>query len=66
VEEIGLRFGLDQYEAREAFAALRGDVWEGEFIEANEEPGWEGMVLKGVPSSGSRETRRDAHLVAPK
>ncbi|MBV9454505.1 MAG: hypothetical protein JOZ19_10355 [Rubrobacter sp.] len=55
VEEIGRRFRLDQDEAREAFVALRGDVWEGEFIEANEEPGWEAVVLKDVPSSGPPE-----------
>jgi hypothetical protein len=55
VEEIGQRFGLDQDEAREAFVALRGDVWEGEFVETDEEPGWEALVLKDVPSSGSRE-----------
>jgi hypothetical protein len=55
VEEIGQRFGLDQDEAREAFVALRGDVWEGEFVETDEEPGWEAVVLKDVPSSGLRE-----------
>ena len=55
VEEIGRRSGLDQDEASEAFVALRGDVWEGEFIEANEESGWEAVVLKDVPSSGPRE-----------
>jgi hypothetical protein len=55
VEEIGQRFGLDQDEAREAFVALGGNIWEGEYVETNDEPGWEAVVLKDVPSSGSRE-----------
>ena len=55
VEEIGQRFGLDRAEAREAFMAFRGDIWEGEFVETDEEPGWEAVVLKDVPSSQPQE-----------
>ena len=51
VEEIGQRFGLDETEARETFVAFRGDRWEGEFVETDEEPGWETVVLKNVPTA---------------
>ncbi len=51
VEEIGRRFGLDEAETREMFVAFRGDIWEGEFVETDEEPGWETVVLKNVPTA---------------
>ena len=55
VEEIGQRFGLDRAEAHEAFMAFRGDIWEGELVETDEEPGWEAVVLRDVPPSGPQE-----------
>jgi hypothetical protein len=51
VEEIGGRFGLDETEAHEMFVASRGDIWEGEFVETDEEPGWEAVVLENVPTA---------------
>ena len=51
VEEVGQRFGLDEDEARELFVASRGDVWEGEFVETDKEPGWEAVVLENVPTA---------------
>jgi hypothetical protein len=54
VEEIGQRYGMDQAEARDAFMAARGDIWEGELVETDEEPGWEAVALKDIPPSGPR------------
>jgi len=51
VEEIGQRFDLDENDARKTFVASRGDVWEGEFVETDEEPGWEAVVLENVPTA---------------
>ena len=51
VEEIGRRFDLDETESRETFVAFRGDIWEGEFVETDEEPGWEVVVLEDVPTA---------------
>jgi hypothetical protein len=50
VEEIRRQCGLDQTEAYQAFAAVRGDVWEGEYIESEEEPGWKAVGLENVPA----------------
>ena len=52
IEEIGRRAGLDQDDAYEAFGAARGDIWEGEFVEGDEGPGWEAVELTDVPPSG--------------
>jgi hypothetical protein len=49
VEGIGQRFGLDPTETREAFLGSRGDIWEGEFVETDEKPGWEVVILRRVP-----------------
>ncbi len=51
VEEIGQRFDLDEDDARKTFEASRGDVWEGEFVETDEEPGWGAAVLENVPTA---------------
>jgi hypothetical protein len=53
VEEMGQRFELDGDEARKLFVDARGDVWQGEFVESDDEPGWEAVELKRVPSVGS-------------
>jgi hypothetical protein len=37
-------------ETYKAFEAVRGDVWEGEYIESDEEPGWEAVKLENVPA----------------
>ena len=51
VEEIGRRSGLDQEaETYKAFEAVRGDVWKGEYIESDEEPGWKAVELENVPA----------------
>ena len=55
VEEIGRRFDVDPDEARETFVKARGDLWKGEFVESDEEPGWDAVVLESVPSSGPEE-----------
>ena len=53
MEEIGQRFELDRDEARKLFVDSRGDIWKGEFIESEEEPGWEAAALERAPSVGS-------------
>ncbi len=53
VEEMGQRFELDGDEARKLFVDARGDIWQGEFVESDNEPGWEAVELKRVPSVGS-------------
>ncbi len=53
VEEIGQRFELDGDEARKLFVDARGDIWQGEFVESDDEPGWEAVELKQIPSVGS-------------
>lgn len=55
VEEIGQRFDVDRDKAREAFVKARGDLWKGEFVESDEEPGWDAVMLESVPSSGPQE-----------
>lgn len=57
LEEVGQRFGVDPDEVYEAVAVSRGDLWEGEFVETDEKPGWEVIVLKDVPSSGPPSNR---------
>jgi len=52
VEEIGQRFELDEDEARELFMNSRGDIWRGELVESEGEPGWEAVTLERVPSVG--------------
>jgi hypothetical protein len=49
IEEIGQRVGLDRGETYEAFEALRGDIWRGDFVESDEGPGWEAVLLKDIP-----------------
>ncbi len=53
VEEIGQRFDLDPDEARKLFVEAKGNIWQGEFVESDEKPGWEAVELKRVPSVGS-------------
>ncbi len=53
VEEIGQQFEIDPDEARKLFVEAKGDVWQGEFVESDEEPGWEAVELERVPSVGS-------------
>jgi len=53
VEEVGERYELAPEEARELFVDSRGDIWKGEFIESDEEPGWEAVKLESVPSSAT-------------
>lgn len=53
VEEIGERYGLDPEEARELFVDSRNDIWKGEFVESDEEPGWEAVRLESVPSAAA-------------
>jgi hypothetical protein len=60
VEEMGDAVGLDSTEAREAFMGLRGEVWEGEIIESDEEAGWEAVVLSNVPSTGAPKGTEEA------
>lgn len=52
VEEIGERFELDRDEASKLFVESRGDIWKGEFIESDDEPGWEAVELESIPSTG--------------
>lgn len=53
VEEIGEQFELDRDEARKLFVKSRGDIWKGEFIESDEDPGWEAVELESIPSAES-------------
>jgi hypothetical protein len=52
IGEIGQRVGLDRDETYEAFGSARGDIWRGDFVESDEGPGWEEVVLRDVPPSG--------------
>jgi hypothetical protein len=52
VEEIGEQYDLDPEKARELFLASKGDVWEGELIDGEREPGWEAARLDRAPASG--------------
>lgn len=53
VEEIGQQLDLDPDEACKLFVEAKGDIWQGEFVESAEEPGWKAVELKRVPSVGS-------------
>ena len=52
VEEIGERYELDREKARELFVKSKGDIWEGDIVESEGEPGWEAATLKNIPSTG--------------
>ncbi len=54
VEELGERYGIDRDEARRVFADSKGTLWEGEFVETEEEPGWESATLESAPTIGPR------------
>jgi hypothetical protein len=51
IEEIGKRYGLGPNEARKLFAESRGNVWKGELVDGDEEPGWEAVRLESAPST---------------
>ncbi len=53
VEEIGERCDLYPDEARELFMEAKDDIWKGELIESEEEPGWEAARLEDAPSTGA-------------
>ena len=53
VEEIGQRYDLDPDEARKLFVETKDDIWTGELIESEGEPGWEAARLESVPSAGA-------------
>jgi hypothetical protein len=52
VEEIGQRYDLDPEESRKLFVESRGDVWKGELVESEGEPGWEAATLERSPATG--------------
>lgn len=52
IEEIGQQFEIDSEKARELFVRSKGDIWQGELIESEGDPGWEAATLKNVPSTG--------------
>ncbi|MCA1740731.1 MAG: hypothetical protein LC740_18505 [Actinobacteria bacterium] len=52
VEEIGQQCELDPDEAGELFVKSRGDIWKGELIESDGEPGWEAATLESAPATG--------------
>jgi len=52
VEEIGQRYELDPDEASKLFVEARGNVWRGELIESEGEPGWEAATLERAPAAG--------------
>lgn len=60
IEELGQRFDLDPDKARELFVKARGYIWKGEFVESEEEPGWEAVALKNVPSTSKSPEDADA------
>jgi len=53
VEEIGRRLEVDRDEALRIFVDSKGALWEGAFVESEEEPGWEAVELANVPSTGT-------------
>lgn len=53
VEEIGQRYDLDPDEARNLFMETKDDIWMGELIESEGEPGWEAVKLESAPSAGA-------------
>ncbi|CAA9451910.1 MAG: hypothetical protein AVDCRST_MAG78-3504 [uncultured Rubrobacteraceae bacterium] len=52
VEELGQRYDLDPDEARKLFVKSKGDVWKGELVESEGDPGWEAAMLESSPSTG--------------
>jgi len=52
VEEIGQRYDLNPEESRKLFVESRGNVWKGELVESEEEPGWEAATLESAPATG--------------
>ncbi len=52
VEEIGQRYELYPDEASKLFVESRGNVWRGELIESEGEPGWEAATLERAPAAG--------------
>ena len=52
VEELGQRYDLDPDEARKLFVKSKGDVWKGELVESEGDPGWEAATLESSPSTG--------------
>ena len=53
VEEIGERYDLDPETARKLFIKAKDDIWKGELIESEGEPGWEAARLESAPSAGA-------------
>lgn len=52
VEEIGQRYELDPDEASKLFVEARGNIWQGELIESEDESGWEAVTLGRAPATG--------------
>ena len=52
VEEIGQRHDLEPDEARKLFVESQGNVWKGELIESEGEPGWDAAKLESSPATG--------------
>jgi hypothetical protein len=55
IEEIGQRYDLKPDQARKLFVESRGDIWKGELIESEGEPGWEAATLERSPATGISE-----------
>ena len=55
IEEIGQRYDLKPDQARKLFVESRGDIWKGELIESEGEPGWEAAKLERSPATGISE-----------
>lgn len=60
IEEIGQRFDVDREKARELFIKSKGDIWEGDLVESEGEPGWEAATLTNIPSTGRPPKDADA------
>ena len=54
IERLGERHGIDPDEARRIFVDLKGDVWRGELVGADDPAGWSAAALDDVPSSGGQ------------
>ena len=52
VEEIGQRYELEPEKASKLFVEAKGNVWRGELIESEGEPGWEAATLERAPAAG--------------
>ncbi len=55
IEEIGQRYDLEPDEARKLFVESKGNVWKGELVESEGEPGWEAAKLERSPATGISE-----------